>query len=96
MAAFSVFGPVRELMSGFALSLLRQVLATEDGRRTMFQALHGQPGRALPMTRIDRQGLDQKYSELGRKEWSAAARPAQRSRPAPILITARFAPVPRL
>jgi hypothetical protein len=90
MAAFSWLGPVRELVGGFALSLLRRVLATEEGRRTLFEALYGQPGRALPITRIDRQELDQKYPELGRKEWSAAARPAQLSRPAPIFITARF------
>jgi hypothetical protein len=83
-------------MRGFALSFLRQLLATEEGRRTLFEAMHGQSGRALPMTRIDRQGIDQHYPELGRKEWTPVARPGHASsstspaRPTPIFVTARF------
>jgi hypothetical protein len=101
MAAFAWLGPVREPIRAFALSFLRQLLATEEGRRTLFESLNGQPGRALPMTRIDRQGLDQKYPELGRKDWTSVLRPGASapgfvpgskltSRPAPIFISARF------
>jgi hypothetical protein len=90
MAAFSWLGPVREPMRAFALSFLRQLLATEEGRRALFETIHGQPGRALPMARIDRQGLDQHYPELGRKERSTSAHSANLPRPTPIFVSARF------
>lgn len=84
MAAFEWLGPVREPLRRSALSLLRQLLATDEGRRTLVDALPGGRVHDAPHVALDAHRPSDAYPEL---------RPADRAttgKPAPVFITARF------
>lgn len=82
--AFAWLGPVREPLRRSALSFLRQLLMTDEGRRVLVDALPGQRVQDAPALDLGRNRPEPQYPELGR------AHPSPGGKPAPIFITARF------
>jgi hypothetical protein len=84
MPSFAWLGPLREPVRRYALSFLKQLLATPEGRRSLVVALEGQPGRAVRLPPGPQPWADPVYPDLGRA-------PVSHSRKAtPVFITARF------
>lgn len=84
MAAFGWLGPVREPFRRFSLAFLRQLFATDEGRRILVDALPGQRAHDAPRVAVDSCPPQQVYAELGRATAVASTKPA------PVFITARF------
>ena len=83
MAAYSWLGPLRSSVRGAALSFFRQIVATEEGRRILVDALPGGRARDGAPPNFHFEPPERVYSELGRAQ-------LQPVKPAPIFITARF------
>ena len=84
MAAFGWLGPLRSPLRGAALSFFQQLMATEEGRRILVEALPGRGALDAVPPYLQSQLPEAIYPELGR-----TAR-VQSAKPAPIFITARF------
>lgn len=84
MAAFGWLGPFRASLRRSALSLLRQLLATEEGRRILVESLPGGHVPAPPFVDVGTDRPERVYQDLG------VSPPAAASTRAPIFITARF------
>lgn len=83
MAAFAWLGPVREPVRNAALRFVRQLLATDEGRRILVEALPERRAHDRPRVSLEAWPAEHAYRDLGRAANGA-------SRPAPIFITARF------
>lgn len=86
MAAFGWLGPLREPLRRSALSLLHQLLSTDDGRRIASRALWGQPGYPVELDLDVARLLEPVYAELPHSPSPAPTAGHFR----PVFVTARF------
>jgi hypothetical protein len=84
VATLHWLAPFKSASKRAALSLLRQVLSTDEGRRILVDALPGRGGYESAALNFRQHVPELVYPELGRSPQPAA------SKPTPIFITARF------
>jgi hypothetical protein len=84
LPAFSWLGPLREPLRRLSLSYLDKLLATGEGRRILFTALHGQTGNAVTPAGVRHYAADRVYADLGLPGAASSAGAA------PVFVTARF------
>jgi hypothetical protein len=84
VAAFGWLGPLRAPLRRHSLAFLRQLLDTDEGRRSIHHALEGHADASVTGCEAATYGGDHVYSDLGRASAAGTARRA------PVFITARF------